>query len=122
MGRNKRTSVNLLELTPVQRVPWETGESGTVVVMVPKFRNPVLVRWLVPHLKFPNVRVKLDAPGSLVWKLCYGKTTVDEMADRMTAEFGDTETSAQERIRKFLLTLEKSDLVYLYEPATSAQQ
>jgi hypothetical protein len=53
--------------------------------------------------------------------LCDGKTTVAEMANRMTAEFGDTETSAQERIRKFLLTLEKSDLVYLYD-TTSAQQ
>jgi hypothetical protein len=122
MGRKKRTSVNLLELTPVQRVPWETGESGTVVVLVPKFRNEILVRWLVPHLKYPVVRVKLDAPGSFVWKLCDGKTTVAEMANRMTAEFGETETSAQERIRKFLLTLEKSDLVYLYDTATNAQQ
>jgi hypothetical protein len=91
-------------------------------VLVPKFHNPVLVRWLVPHLKFPNVRVKLDAPGSLVWKLCDGKTTVGEMANRMTAEFGDTASSAQERIRKFLLTLEKSDLVNLHVTATSTQQ
>jgi hypothetical protein len=122
MGRKKRTSVNLLELTPVQRVPWETGEGGTVVVLVPKFRNEILVRWLVPHLKYPVVRVKLDALGSFVWKLCDGKTTVGEMADRMTVEFGDTAASAQERIRKFLLTLEKSDLVNLNDSATSAQQ
>jgi len=122
MGRKKRTSVNLLVLTPVQRVPWETGESGAVVVLVPKFRNEILVRWLVPHLKYPVVRVKLDALGSFVWKLCDGKTTVGEMADRMTVEFGDTAASAQERIRKFLLTLEKSDLVNLNDSATSAQQ
>lgn len=132
MGREKRKSVNLLELTPVQRVPWETGESGSVVVLVPKFRNELLVRWLVPRMKYPNVRVKLDSLGSFVWKLCDGKTTVDEMAHRMTSEFGEPASSARERIRKFLLTLEKSDLVYLqpetqqpfaeYEKATNAPQ
>ena len=98
------------------------GEGGTVVVLVPKFRNEILVRWLVPHLKYPVVRVKLDALGSFVWKLCDGKTTVGEMADRMTVEFGDTAASAQERIRQFLLTLEKTDLVNLNDSATSAQQ
>jgi hypothetical protein len=122
MGRKQRQSVNLLELTPVQRAPWETGEGGSVVVLVPKFRNELLVRWLVPRMKYPNVRVKLDTLGSFVWKLCDGKTTVAEMTNRMTEEFGDTATSAQERIRRFLLTLEKSDLVNLYDSATTAQQ
>ncbi len=122
MERKKRKSVNLLELTPVQRVPWETGESGSVVVLVPKFRNELIVRWLVPRMKYPNVRIKLDTLGSFVWKLCNGSTTVAEMVNRMTAEFGEPAPSAQERIRKFLLTLEKSDLVNLYDTATSAQQ
>jgi hypothetical protein len=122
MRRKKRTSVNLLELTPVQRVPWEMGERGTVVVLVPKFRNELMVRWLVPRMKYPNIRIKLDSLGSFVWKLCDGKTTVAEMVNRMTAEFGDSATSAQERIRRFLLTLEKSDLVNLYDTASSAQQ
>jgi hypothetical protein len=120
--RKYRKSLNLLELTPAQRVPWETGESGNVVVLVPKFRNPLLVRWVVPRMKFPDVRVKLDVHGSFVWKMCNGSTTVAEMSDRMTAEFGDTAASAQERIRRFLLMLEKSDLVNLYDTAPIAQQ
>jgi hypothetical protein len=120
--RQNKKSINLLELTPVQRVPWETGESGTVVVLVPKFRNPMLVRWLVPRMKFPHFRVKLDAIGSFVWKMCDGTTTVAEMAGKMTTEYGDTAASAQERIRKFLLTLEKTDLVNLYAEAPHAPQ
>ena len=120
--RKHRKSLNLLELTPAQRVPWETGESGNVVVLVPKFRNPLLVRWVVPRMKFPDIRVKLDVRGSFVWKMCNGSTTVAEMSDRMTAEFGDTAASAQERIRGFLLMLEKSDLVNLYDVAPTAQQ
>jgi hypothetical protein len=73
-------------------------------------------------MRYPVVRVKLDALGSFVWKMCDGKTTVAEISDKMTAEFGETAASAQERIRKFLLMLEKSDLVNLYDIVTSAQQ
>jgi hypothetical protein len=122
MKRNDRKLINLLELTPAQRVPWETAENGGVVLLVPKFRNVLVVKWLVPHLKYPNVRVKLDTMGSFVWKQCDGRTTVAEIADRMNAEFGDSATAAHDRIRTFLLTLEKSDLVNLYDNATSVQQ
>jgi hypothetical protein len=120
--RKFRKALNLLELTPAQRVPWETGESGNVVVLVPKFRSPLLVRWVVPRMKYPTIRIKLDVHGSFVWKMCNGSTTVAEMSDRMTAEFGDTAASTQDRIRKFLLMLEKSDLVNLYDTAPTAQQ
>lgn len=115
MRRRKKRSVNFLELTPVQRVPSEVGENGTVVVLLPRFRNELLVRWLVPLLKNPTVRVKLDALGSFVWKMCDGKTTVSRMASRMTAELGEPALSAQERICKFLISLERSDLVH-FEP------
>ena len=113
MRRRKRQSINLLELTPEQRVPWENGENGNVVVLVPKFQHELLVKWLVPRLKYPNVRVKLDKLGSFVWKQCDGRTTVAEMAERLRSEFADSAGSAEDRIRKFLLMLEKSDLVNL---------
>lgn len=122
MKKKDKKTVNLLELTPTQRVGWETSDNGTVVVLVPKFRNELVVKWLVPYLRVPNVRVKLDAMGSFVWKQCDGRTTVAEIADRMNAEFGDSASAAHERIRSFLLTLEKSDLVNLYDNATSVQQ
>jgi hypothetical protein len=113
MRRSKRQSVNLLDLTPTQRVPWEAAANGTVVVLVPKFRNELAVRWLVPHLRSPNIRVQLDRLGSFVWKQCDGKTTVAAMADNMKGEFGDSMQAVHDRIRTFLLTLEKSDLITL---------
>ena len=122
MRRAERKSINLLELTPMQRVPWEQAENGTVVVLVPKFRNPLVVRYVVPHLRYPHVRVKLDAMGSCVWKLCDGKTTVAAMAEQMIAEFGDSATAAHDRIRTFLLTLERTDLVKLYDQGAITQQ
>ncbi|HTY39022.1 MAG TPA: PqqD family protein [Bacteroidota bacterium] len=120
--RRKRKSVNLLELTPSQRVPWEMGDGGSVVVLIPKFSHPVMVRWLVPHLKYPNVRVTLDTLGSSVWKMCDGRTTVAEMTQKIQAESGDTASSAQERVHKFLLMLEKSELINLIAPPSVQQR
>jgi hypothetical protein len=115
LKRKDRKAINLLELTPAQRVSWETAENGTVVVLVPKFHNELLVKWLMPRLRYPYVRVKLDPLGSFVWKQCDGKTTVAAIADRMKAEFGESLQQVHDRIRTFLLMLEKSDLVNLYE-------
>jgi hypothetical protein len=122
MRRRKRQSINLLELTPEQRVGWETAENGMVVVLVPKFQHALLVKWLVPRLKYPHVRVKLDRLGSFVWKQCDGRTTVAEMAERLRTEFADSAGSAEDRIRTFLLMLEKSDLVNLNAHETEKQQ
>jgi hypothetical protein len=121
-GRKKRQSINLLELTPEQRVGWEAGENGNVVVLVPKFYHPLLVKWIVPLLKYPHVRIKLDALGSFVWKQCDGRTTVAEIADRMKGEFKDAAGSAEERIRTFLLMLEQSELINLNAHASEPTQ
>ena len=118
MRKKDRQSINLLELTPAQRVPWETDEHGTVVVLVPKFENELLKRWIMPHLRHPNVRVKLDTLGSFVWKQCDGNTTVATIADRMEAEFGGSMQGVHDRIRTFLLMLEKSELVHLIHRQT----
>jgi hypothetical protein len=121
MRRLKRQSVNLLDLKPTQQVPWETAANGTVVVLVPKFRNEVMVKWVVPHLHSPNMRVQLDRLGSFVWKQCDGKTTVAAMAESMKNEFGDSLQAVYDRIRTFLLTLEKSDLITLESSINEVQ-
>jgi len=122
MRRKKRLSINLLDLTPEQLAGWETAENGNVVVLIPKFQHELLVKWLLPRLKYPHVRVKLDKLGSFVWKQCDGRTTVAEMADRMRAEFQESAESAEDRIRTFLLMLEKSELVNLNAHAIETKQ
>ena len=113
MMNNNRKSINLLELTPAQRFPWEMNDRGNVEVLVPKFRNRLAKKWIQPYLRQPHMRVKLDAKGSFVWKQCDGKTTVAIIAHRMEDEFGDTMEEAHDRIRTFLLMLEQSDLIHL---------
>ncbi len=59
--------VNLLDLKPVRTLDWQTAESDRVILLVPKFKNSFLVRWILPRLKSSHFKVKLDAYGSCVW-------------------------------------------------------
>lgn len=116
-SRMKKQSepVNLFEVRPRQLVGWEPGENGLAIVLVPKFRNRFAVRWIMPRLSKPLVRVKLDKIGSFVWKQCDGKTTVAEIADRMKAEFGEEAEPVDERVSAFMVKLMRADLLSLQE-------
>lgn len=112
--RKKKTpAVNLLDLKPVRNMDWETGANGLAVLLVPKFQNRYLAKWLTPRLSKPNFRVKLDAYGSFVWSQCDGNTTVAEMAEKMREQFGEKAEPLYDRIAKFLQRLEREDFLRL---------
>jgi hypothetical protein len=106
-------AANLLTLTPERRADWEAGADGRVVIRIPKFRGR-LGRWIVPRLRRPYFNVRLDALGSVIWRLCDGQTPVSTMAERLEHELGPEAGDAQallERIAAFLRHLERGDLV-----------
>lgn len=114
MRKKNTPAVNLLDLKPLRNLlHWETGENGLIVLLVPKFQNRYLVKWLMPRLAKPNFRVKLDAYGSFVWSQCDGNTTVAEMAERMREKFGEKAEPLYDRIARFLQRLEREDFLRL---------
>ena len=74
--KKEKQFANLWDLTPKRNAEWETTEEGKVVVLVPKFRNPFLVKWLLPYLSKPFFRIKLDDVGSAIWQQLDGGTPV----------------------------------------------
>lgn len=114
MRKKNTIAANLLDLKPVRNMDWETGENGLTVLLIPKFQNRYLVKWLMPRLAKPNFRVKLDAYGSFVWNQCDGNTTVAEMAERMREQFGEKVEPLYDRIAKFLQRLEREDFLRLH--------
>ena len=108
-------ALNLFDLRPKRNAEWETGANGNVVVLVPKFRNPFMTRWLVPLLRNPFVRVKLDQFGSFVWSRCDGNTPVGEIADVMSTAFGEPVETIAGRLQRFINQLERGALVVLSE-------
>lgn len=104
---------NLLSLKPRRAAPWEEGDNGLVVILLPKFRNKFLAAWLLPMLSKRNFRIKLDTHGSFLWRQFDGSTRVEEMGARMAQEFGDDAEPVFDRIHKFLQKLEKEQFITL---------
>jgi len=116
----KGSIVDLTGLRLARTLNWETNKDGLVVLLVPKFRNRYLVKWLVPHLAQPNFRVMLDAHGSLVWNCCNGVTTVGEIARKMEQTFGVPIDSLNERVGLFIGKLMRDKFLIIEE--TTNQQ
>ena len=70
-------SINYLELTPKRVYNYEVESSGKISVLVPKFKNKLLVNFLAPRLKAPYIKAKLDDFGSLTWIEMDGKKNVE---------------------------------------------
>jgi hypothetical protein len=107
----EQNAPNMFDLRPLRALRWETGVNDAVVLLVPKFRNRVLVRWFLPLLRRPDFRVQLDEVGSFVWQLCDGTHTVLEISVRLEGRFG--EKSLPERLARFMNTMAREKFVQL---------
>jgi len=111
----KKSDINLLTLKPMRTVEWEYAEDGLVVLKVLRFHSRFAARWILPHLRSPKVRVKLDFLGSFAWSLCDGETTVMSIVGRMHERFDGFSDPGYNRIARFLLGLEKDRSVSMRE-------
>jgi len=103
--------VNLLDLKPERRYQWNRLDHRRVVVLVPKFGYPRLLRWLAPRLADSTFKINLDEFGSFVWECCDGATTVGEISKKMKAAFGAAIEPADERVGVFVQQLLRREYV-----------
>ena len=101
MERNKQ-----LNLIPHRLREWERGENNRIVILVPKLRGKRLGKWLLPKLKRPYYKVKLDDLGSFIWEQCDGTKTVQEIALGLKEKFGEKVEPVFERACLFFDKLE----------------
>ena len=111
LKKDRPAPANLLDLKPRRAVGWETAETGRVVVLMPRFTWGPLARYVMPRLRNPHVRVKLDAHGSFLWQQCDGETPVLAIAERMASAFGDELEPMLERVGAFLRRLQREELI-----------
>ena len=78
--KNSPQPLNLLELVPQRVAKWEEKD-GQIIILKPKFTHPWAVKNILPRLRKPYYRVKLDEIGSAVWQLCDGQRTVKEIGE-----------------------------------------
>lgn len=104
-------NVNLLELIPERNIGWERDNEGFVVLLKPKLQHPFFRKHVLPKLKRPHYKIKLDEVGSFFWEHCDGTQRIDDIASRMTKHFGDKIEPLYDRIALFLQSLEKNKFI-----------
>lgn len=108
--------VDLLELTPMRRVPWLERDDGRVVIDRP--RPPIdgmggLFRragWMLS----PR-RIRLDEVGSFAWRRLDGATKVRALAGVIRDAFPDSCDQLEERLGAYLRAMRRLRLISFQE-------
>ena len=74
---------NYLSLVPLRRVKDFSESEGKITLLIPKFKNEGLRKWLVPKHKSTHFKIHLDETGSHVWRLIDDCATVEEICDQL---------------------------------------
>jgi hypothetical protein len=114
-SKSALNEVNLLELTPVKVYTEETDADGNVIVLIPKFKNQILVKYLMPKMKSRYFKLKLDKFGSGVWVLLNGNNNVKFIAEELINKFGDEIQPVYDRLPKFMTMLYSNKLITFKE-------
>jgi hypothetical protein len=115
--RNKTNKgMNFLEMTPRRVHQHElTANDGLVNVLVPKFSGKVLGRFIQPRLRDKYIKANLDRFGTSVWLKLEDDKNVRQIADALTAEFGDSIQPVNQRLTKFLQQLYNAGFITFKE-------
>lgn len=95
-------SVNTLDLTPVKLYSEEVDENKLVTVIIPKFKNKIVLKLVSTKLKSDNFKIKLDKYGSAVWQNINGKNRVEQIIKNLEKIFGQEFEESVERTTKFI--------------------
>jgi len=109
--KKKIDYVNYLDLIPIKEYEHELLEDGLINILIPKFTNRFIVENILPRLRSPHIKAKLDEFGSEVWKLIDGYRTVDEISKKLVEKFDDRIQPVHERITKFLSHLRSHNMI-----------
>ena len=106
---------NYLDLHPLRLHSEEISDENIVTVIIPKFKNKFIVQYIVPKMKSPDIKLKLDEIGSTTWILLDGKKNVREISNLLMEKFGDNIEPVNQRLTKFLTGLYEQRLITFQE-------
>lgn len=109
---------NLLNYYPRHAVPWERCEDGLVNLITPKFKNRIVKKYVVPKLRHPNMKIKLDEFGSYTWQLINGQTSINQIGQKLQGQFGEKIEPVYERLGLFITLLARRQYIYLNKSGT----
>ena len=116
----KPTGPNVIEMIPQRNVDF-VRENNMVVLLAPKFRNRILVRYIMPKMKQPHYPVLLDEFGTTVWDLIDGTRTVFEIGKMLKAQHGEKVEPVFDRLGLFVNMLAQRRFISLSMSGMTAE-
>lgn len=113
--RKKLKNTNFLDLTPVHLADFKISQSNYITVFIPKFTSKFAKKYIVPRLKNPFIKLRLDKIGSSAWLEIDGQKKVLEIANNLSQRYGDKVYPVEERLTKFLTQLYEQKLITFQE-------
>jgi hypothetical protein len=105
------STINLLELIPDRNIQSEKTGEGLTILLKQKFHHPWFIKHILPRLKNPHYKIKLDDVGSFIWELCDGEKSIKEISARLKEKFGDKVEPLYDRLGIFFQNLEKNNFI-----------
>jgi len=109
------TRAQVLKGRPLKNpsLEWEKDEEGNIVITVRR-REDWKTKLLSLLFVIPKERkVALDEVGTLVWELCDGQTTVEDIIKKLMERYKLNRREAELSLGEYLKTLTKRGLVGL---------
>lgn len=111
---SKWHGVNFLDLIPETVVGHEVEEeTGQIVLLMPRYRDPIMGRLIQPRLKGQKrfIRVPLEARGSVLWQKIDGKSPIRDLVPHYEQAFPDDATGSAERVCAYMAGLQGNSFV-----------
>lgn len=112
-GKSNGTPVNLLDLVPERKRPFEVEDNGRIAVLVPRYGTGRVGRLLDKVVGRGPVRLELDEIGTHAWKLCDGEHSVHSIAESLREHYGESVEPVYDRLALFLKQLASRGLIEL---------
>ena len=97
-------STNALDLIPIRKCEHQLGEDGKVTILVPKFKNPKVSKFMLGR-KSPFIYMHLDDIGSFTWLQIDGVKSISDISAALKEHFGESMAQAEQRVNKFMSRL-----------------
>lgn len=97
--------MNLMELTPITLYEHELNGDGLINVLVPRFQDRILGKYLQPKMRNKYIKANLDKFGTAAWQMMDGTTKVSELSDGLLEKFGKEIEPVDKRLILFLSNL-----------------
>lgn len=96
-----------------EKVDWERLNSDVVKLYLPHKKTP-LMKLLGRFIDIPEERsFRFNPMGSMVWELCDGKNTVEEIKEIILKRTKSSDKDVEKRLSKFINKLIRNELIML---------